>query len=127
MTDKNTISRADLDGWLGAYEQAWERRDPDAAASLFAAGARYYETPYSEPFEGPAGVKEYWARVTADQEDVDFSYSVVTVDGASGIARWSAKFKTVSGGANVELNGVFILEFDEQKRCTELREWWHAR
>lgn len=125
--DTVEISRADLDTWLGAYERAWEGKDPDAAAALFAADARYFETPYAEPFEGPDGVKAYWSRVTADQRDIDFEYSIVTVEGRSGIATWSARFTTISGGAKVELNGIFLLEFADNRRCVQLREWWHAR
>lgn len=121
------LSAADLDAWLGAYGQAWERKDADAAANLFAEDARYLETPYAEAFEGQAGVRDYWARVTADQQDIDFQYSSIAVDGNTGIASWSATFATISGGVKVELNGVFVLEFDETKRCVLLREWWHAR
>lgn len=121
------ITKADLDAWLGAYRQAWEQKDPAAAASLFAPDARYFETPYSEPFEGPAGVEAYWSRVTADQKDIRFDYDVIAVDGHTGVATWSVNFNTVSSGSPVELNGAFVLEFDGGGRCVTLREWWHAR
>lgn len=128
MVKKNAeVSAAELDAWLAAYGKAWERKDADAAASLFAEDARYFETPYAEAFEGRAGIGEYWARVTADQRDIRFRYATIAVDGNTGIASWSATFTTISGGAKVELNGVFVLEFDERKHCVVLREWWHAR
>ena len=117
----------DLKSWLAAYKAAWETRDPDAAAALFAAGSTYRDTPYSEPFQGPDGVREYWAGVTSDQRDVDFASTVVGVIGQTGVAEWSCRFKLASSGANVELNGVFLLEFDDAGLCTSLREWWHAR
>lgn len=125
--DKADISRADLEAWLDAYERAWEQKDPDAAASLFTADAQYFETPYAEPFKGAAGVREYWARVTADQRDIDFRYDIVAVEGNKGVAAWSAVFNTISGGARVELNGVFVLEFADSRRCKTLREWWLVR
>lgn len=121
------LSMAELARWLGAYGSAWENRDAAAAANLFSPDARYFETPYSDPFEGPAGVRDYWTRVTADQRDIDFRFSPIAVQGNTGIASWGAVFTTVSGGARVELNGVFVLEFDESRRCTTLREWWHVR
>lgn len=121
------ISDADLDAWLRRYEQAWEQKDADAAGNLFAADARYYETPYSDPFEGPAGVSEYWARVTADQQDIDFQYAVIATKGNIGIASWSARFTTISEGTKLELNGVFVLEFASENQCAVLREWWHLR
>ena len=121
------ISRANLDTWLKAYKQAWEKKDPDAAAALFSAGARYYETPYADPFDGPAGISEYWARVTADQRDIRVEYSVIAVDGNIGVASWSARFRTISGDAAVELSGAFVLEFADSAHCAVLREWWHVR
>lgn len=121
------ISKTDLDAWLRAYEQAWEQKDADAVAKLFTPNARYFETPYSAPFEGPAGVSEYWTRVTANQQDIDFQYEVIAVDGNTGVATWSSKFKTIPDGTPVELNGAFVLDFDGSKRCVRLREWWHAR
>ncbi len=125
--DAVAISRADLEAWLAGYKRAWEQKDGDAAGRLFAADGRYFETPFSAPFEGPAGVRDYWVRVTADQQDVEFRYELISVDGHTGIASWSAKFITVAGRTPVELGGIFVLDFDQSKRCVRLREWWHVR
>lgn len=113
--------------WLARYEAAWENRDADAAAAIFTPDARYYETPFAEPFVGQSGIREYWSGVTADQRDVDFQSSVVDVVGDLGIAQWSATFSLAASGAQVELNGVFLLRFAGDGRCAELREWWHAQ
>jgi ketosteroid isomerase-like protein len=116
----------DLSAWLDRYGAAWEGLDADAAAELFTADARYYETPYAEPFLGQDGVRDYWAGVTADQSHVEFTYQVVGVAGDTGVARWNTKLTAISSGARVELDGVFLLEF-EGTRCRLLREWWHVR
>ena len=116
-----------LAAWLDAYRAAWENRDPDAAARLFTADARYYETPYAEPFKGPDGVREYWARVTADQRDVRFTSEVVGIADGIGVATWNVHFTVASNGAAVQLNGVFLLQFGTSDSCKVLREWWHAR
>jgi ketosteroid isomerase-like protein len=120
-------SGPDLGAWLARYKAAWECKDPSAAAELFAADALYHETPFAEPFRGRAGIRDYWANVTADQRDIDFRFDVVGIAGSTGIARWNAKLTSISSGARVELDGAFLLEFDEQGLCTMLREWWHAR
>lgn len=127
MASDAKMSVTDFETWLAAYGRAWEDRDADAAAALFGADARYYETPYSEPFSGPDGVRDYWARVTADQRDVSFESAPIAVQGSVGIASWRATFSVHSTGARVELNGVFVLEFDGDGRCALLREWWHVR
>ena len=121
------LTSAALEAWLARYEEAWEQRDPDRAAALFTENAPYHEMPFEAPKAGRRGIREYWATVTADQRDVDFSSSVVAVNGQTGVARWSAKLKSASSGVNVELNGVFVLTFDDSGLCSELREWWHVR
>lgn len=121
------LSRADLEAWLAEYKRAWERKDGDAAGRLFTADGRYFETPFSAPFEGPAGVRAYWERVTADQQDIEFRYEPIAVDGNMGVASWTAKFVTIADRTPVELAGVFVLDFDDSKRCVRLREWWHLR
>jgi ketosteroid isomerase-like protein len=116
-----------LTGWLDAYGDAWRQRDADAVIRLFTADALYYETPYAEPFNGRDGIAAYWRRVTSDQRDIDFSSDALGVIGDTGVARWSARFTAISTGAGLELNGVFLLEFDEQGLCACLREWWHLK
>jgi hypothetical protein len=117
----------DLRNWLSAYGAAWETRNPEAASELFSEDALYFETPYAEPFRGREGVKGYWAKVTDDQREVDFAGEALGFLGATGVAKWSARFKLASNGAAVELNGVFLLEFDQNGSCIRLQEWWHAR
>ncbi len=120
-------SASSAGAWLADYEQAWEKRDADAAAALFAEGAHYYETPYAEPFTGPDGVRAYWQKVTADQREVDFTWEIISEAPEATVAHWTARFDLASQDITVELDGVFVLRFDDQGRCTELREWWHAR
>jgi ketosteroid isomerase-like protein len=122
-----TPTNASVEAWLERYEQAWESRDADRAVALFTPDARYHEMPFDAPKSGSAGIREYWTRVTADQRDIDFTSSVVAVNGATGVARWSATLRSASSGARVELDGVFVLTFDSSGRCSELREWWHVR
>ena len=121
------ISEQDLEGWLEAYGRAWETRDPKAATPLFTESAGYQKTPYDEPFRGRGEIADYWASVTADQKDIDFEFETVAVSGDTGVALWSARFRTISGDAPVELNGVFILEFADASHVSSLREWWHLR
>lgn len=117
----------DLRSWLNAYGSAWEARSAERAAQLFSEEALYFETPYAEPFRGRAGIESYWSRVTEDQRDVHFESEALGFVGTSGVAKWSARFKLAANGATVELNGVFLLAFDGDGLCTELREWWHAQ
>jgi uncharacterized protein (TIGR02246 family) len=121
------IDEKALTDWLHRYEQAWETRDAQAASSIFSEDALYYETPYAEPFRGRQGIADYWARVTADQREVDFTSEVIAVKDDVGVAHWNAKFQTAGTGEHVELDGIFVLRFGEQNLVSELREWWVLR
>jgi hypothetical protein len=116
-----------LTKWLDAYGEAWESRDPDKAASLFTEDSSYQVTPYEEPHIGQEGVRRYWESVTANQRNVEFEHQPLSVTGNTGIAHWSAQFDVEPGDTHIELNGIFVLEFDDVGKCHRLREWWHLR
>ena len=127
VSAQQPLTTATLTAWLARSEQAWEQRDPAQAAALFTDNAPYHEMPFDAPKAGRAGIRDYWATVTADQRNVDFTSQVVAVNGQTGVARWSASLTSAANGARVELDGVFILKFDGSGLCSELREWWHVR
>jgi ketosteroid isomerase-like protein len=122
-----SLNSAALTAWLAAYGAAWQTRDPAAAGKLFTADATYHEMPFDAPKAGRAAIEDYWRGVTADQRDVVFRSEVISTQGKTGVAHWSAKFKVASTGATIELDGVFVLEFDATGACSGLREWWHVR
>jgi len=121
------VTKTALDAWLARYGEAWQQRDPARAAALFTENATYHEMPFESPKAGRAGIREYWAKVTHDQRDVRFSSQVLAVDGQVGVAHWSASFTAASSGVRVELDGSFVLTFDDGGLCSALREWWHVR
>jgi nuclear transport factor 2 (NTF2) superfamily protein len=112
-----------VDEWIDGYRAAWENRDPDAAAALFTQDASYRETPYSEPDRGRDGVRAYWARVTSTQEDVKLLTGTPVIEGDRAAVEWWVTL--LNGGVEVTLAGEFLLRFDENGLCRELREYWH--
>ncbi len=119
------MNEIELRSWLEAYGRAWKGRDPEAAAALFSRDALYYETPFVAPAQGRDGVRAYWTQATRNQADISFSYEIISVSKGRGIARWQARYTRRSSGANATLDGMFLLEFDDDGLCRELREWWH--
>lgn len=109
--------------WIEAYGRAWEQRDADAAAALFTEDARYREQPYAEPFLGREGVRDYWARVTATHADVRFRAGTPVIEGDRVAVEWWVTL--LNDGAEVTLAGEFLLRFDADGLCRELREYWH--
>jgi ketosteroid isomerase-like protein len=114
-----------VEDWIGAYRDAWERRDAAAAASLFTEDALYRDNPFGEPHRGVDGVRAYWTGVTASQDDVAvrFGEPVVAADGRRAAAEFWVTMR--NGGAEVTLTGILMLRFAADGRCEELREAWH--
>jgi hypothetical protein len=113
-----------LRGWLDAYGRAWEQRSPDAAAEIFSEDATYHETPFSEGMRGRDAIRAYWATAADHQKDVAFRYEIVNVSPA--VVLWQASYTKARSDEPTNLDGVFLLEFDAENRCSSLREWWHA-
>ena len=95
------------------------------AAKLFSEDSSYQVTPFEQPHLGQSGVHDYWAGVTEGQQNIRFEYQTIAISGNTGVAHWNAAFD-VPGGIHIELDGMFVLDFDENGKCQRLREWWHA-
>jgi ketosteroid isomerase-like protein len=121
------VTQSSFAAWLDRYKQAWEERDAQQAGGLFTEDAIYHEMPFDAPMHGRAAIEAYWARVTAGQADVHFTYEVLACAGAQGVAHWHAAFKSVPGGQAIDLDGIFVCEFADARTVRALKEWWHIR
>ena len=108
--------------WLEAYRRAWIERDVDAAGALFTEDALYREQPFQEPFAGREAIRRYWATVTRGQSEIELRYGTPVTDGRRVAVEWWANL--LNDGSPVTLAGEFLLSFDENGRCRELREYW---
>ena len=113
--------------WLDAYGRAWEARDPDAAANLFADDGTYEVTPFVKPLGGRKAILDYWREVARTEQEIRFGYEVLAVTNEYGIARWWSSFVRVPPGLQTKLDGIFLIRLDSERRCTLLREWWHKQ
>jgi ketosteroid isomerase-like protein len=121
------VTQDELDTWLRSYGAAWEARDGDLAASLFAEDGVYCWGPFATPLRGRDAIRERWAQATGNQRDVAFRHEILGTDGSRAFARWWSTFVDGSGGARVELDGVFVLDFGDDGLCAQLQEWWLSR
>jgi SnoaL-like protein len=119
--------QAAFKSWLEAYGQAWEKRDPEAAAALFSEEGTYQVTPFLEPMRGRKAIFDYWCGVARTEENIRFEYEILTVNSQLNVARWWASFVIVPRGLKTELDGIFLIALDEEGRCKSLREWWHKQ
>lgn len=111
--------------WLDSYGRACSEKDSKAFGALFADEARYYKTPFDKPLRDPPAISQYLEDVAALTVDVRFSYHILSVMGCAVIALWQGGFTEVRTGKRVKLDGVFLIEMNEQHKCRVFREWWH--
>jgi len=111
--------------WLEAYGSARIHNDPQASAELFARNAKYYETPFDAPMIGHDSIRKYWEIGAQTLKDKEASYEVILVEGNLGIARWQSTFTVIKSGESLTLDCVFLVEFDDNSKCSVFREWWH--
>jgi len=121
------VTTALFDQWLAAYSRASAENDPHASAMLFAADACYYEDPFAQPLVGRQAIHDYWAAGAMNLTDKSCSHEVLAVCGNLGIARWQSRFVVKASGAAINLDCIFLAEFDAQGECCNFREWWHSR
>ena len=116
-------TRAQVEDWAERYRKAWVERDPEAAAALFTDAAGYRSNIYEEPHRGRPGVVAYWADVTASQGDLEVRMGQPLVEGS----RADVEFWTTMSvdGSPMTLAGCLLLDFDDDGRCRDLREYWN--
>jgi limonene-1,2-epoxide hydrolase len=121
------MNRASLQSWLEAYRRAWEERDAEAAVELYSEDATYQETPFVPPMRGRNALLEYWKNVARTQDEIGVSCEVIAICEGLCFARWHATFTRLPTRTRLELDGIFLLTFDQLGKCTALREWWHRK
>ena len=112
------------DEWLERYRKAWVACDADAAHTLFTEDAVYREHPFQKPFVGRDAIRQYWYTVTRGQSAIELTYGAPVVAGRRVAVEWWANL--LKDGNPITLAGEFLLTFDDNGQCRELREYWIA-
>ena len=113
----------DLAGWVQGYAQAWVTGDVDLLVSLFTEDATYRSSPFRQPFRGHDEIREYGRRCAAAQEGKRVETGAPFVDGQRVAVEWWTTM--IEDGKEVTLPGCLLLRFGPDRRCSDLREYWH--
>jgi ketosteroid isomerase-like protein len=135
-----------IETFMQGYKRAWETSDEHLLASLFAEDGTYHSTPFAVQ-RGREQIKQYWQR-TKLQQDIQISFEILHAHAAGGIAHWRTTYQVTSeemfslwaasAGTNVIsrqageplprliLDGVAVVDLDDQGLCRCFRIWWHA-
>lgn len=118
---------AGMEQWLEAYGKAWEEKDADSFTGLFSPDVLYYWTPFEEPKRGRDGLAQAFHAAVSRQRDIHFTSKILaTATEGKGIAHWHCAFDRIGTGVRVSLDGIFLMEFGDDDRCSVFREWWHS-
>ena len=121
------MSRDAFGSWLDADGHAWETKDSQAFARLFAENATYQVTPFEEPMFGRTAILGYVSEATRTQQQIRFEHEVLGAEEDRGIAHWQVSFTGIPSETRVELDGILVTYFDAGGLCAVFREWWHER
>jgi len=111
--------------WLRSLADAWQARDPDAAAALFTDDGTYSTHPFAPPRRGRAAIRAYWAGEVAGQRGIAVRFGVPVSSGDRVVAEWWATMRDESADPPAStLAGIVVLRFAADGRCAELREYW---
>jgi SnoaL-like domain len=112
------VTRADLEGWIAAYERAW-RTPGTALEELFDRDATYSTAPFREPHRGLEAIGRLWdAEREGPDEPFAMTSEIVAVEGDTGVARVHVMYEDPPA----EWLDLWIVRF-EAGRCIAFEEW----
>lgn len=111
--------------WLERYFAAWASNDPDEVAALFAEDAIYRYGPFrDDAARGRDEIVRRWVDGGVPP-GLSARFEPLAIEEERGVARWRVAFDR--GSRRVELDGILVLDFDAEGRCTLHREWVERR
>lgn len=114
--------------WMDSYGAGWVHQDPKKTLSVFAEGASYMYTPFHKIMRGKDEIRRYVEKGAVGlQEDIEFSYEILAVTDAYGIARWKASLTWKPTGERLRFDGIYQVFLNDENLCTRFDEWWHAK
>jgi uncharacterized protein (TIGR02246 family) len=114
-----------VDRWMEAYRAAWISNVPNEVAELFTEDAVYAVSPFAEPWTGRDEIVRRW--VAGIRQDVDMTYEVLSVQADQAVIHWHVFTRNVGDPVRVEYDGVLVVRFAPDGRCSEHREWYFRR
>ena len=109
--------------WLTAFGDAWEQRDAEAAAALFAPGATFQPSPFGELVRGRRGIAAQWAEMMSGQQPIRFQGEILGVGTTYGIAHWRVVIGQPDDRPIRVVDGILLAAFDRRGRATSVRSW----
>ena len=118
------VTRDDFASWLERYIEAWRSADPAAIGDLFSEDVTYSQNGGQSSVVGREAVVEDWLEASYEPELAwEASYEPLAIEEELHVAVGSTRYMR-EGGVREEFSNIFVCRFDDEGRCSDLREWW---
>ncbi|MEN2738945.1 nuclear transport factor 2 family protein [Microbacterium sp. X-17] len=111
--------------WMNRLRDAWLATDLEAAMELFRSTREYYERPFAVTTE-QSDIREFWKDL-GSFTDPGFEFDILAVDGPRGVVHISYSFTFPEAELSYLVDGVYVLDFDDDGDCVVFRQWWFAK
>ena len=111
---------------LDTFARGWSRAQTDVLVSVFDEEAVFLETPFSNPIQGIAGIRQYWSEVPVHQAEITVTTGEIYSAGPWFASEFKAVFRRRRTGEWVEAKGAIFCE-TRDGLITEMRMYWHRR
>ena len=118
--DTRALGRSLID----SFGQGWAKSNIDLLASVFAPGAVFIETPFSEPIRGVEAIRRWWLDVPYSQSEISFSSGEIYAAGPWFSTEFKCVFRRKRTGEWVDARGAIFCE-TEGGVISEMRMYWH--
>ena len=120
------MNRESLQVWLDKYVQAWRTYDQAQIGELFSEDALYLYSPFDEqnPVLGREAIVADWLKAPDATGSWEAHYAPVAVEGNVGVAQGRTRYFNSDGAIEREFDNIFVLQFNEEGRCTHFTEWF---
>jgi len=109
--------------WLSKLGNAWSKRDPEAAASLFSKDCKYFESVFEPPCADWDAIHKLWLIVPNNQKDVTFEFEIIGFSDVFCIANWKVSRTLVPSGEKQLIDGIFQISLDKSGLCNYFKQW----
>jgi ketosteroid isomerase-like protein len=111
---------------IDEFGRGWSKAKVDVMMSVFAEGAVFLETPFSEPLRGRDAVRSYWADVPLHQSEISFTAGEIFTVGPWFSTEFKCTFRRRRTGEWVDARGAIFCETEGDK-ISEMRMYWDRR
>ncbi len=117
------MNKSALEDWLKKLGNAWSKRDPKAAASLFSKDCRYYEAALEKPCKSWNDILSLWLVVPKNQKGIKFSFKLLSTSGNTAVANWKVTRTLIPGNEKQQIDGIFQISLNDKGLCTFFKQW----